>query len=564
MKYFSTELLKIIQKKPARRNLILVLRFFLFMVGMVAAYSILFHVLMAMEGKSYTWFTGVYWTLTVMSTLGFGDITFHTDLGRLFSTIVLLSGMIWLLVMLPFVFIQFFYEPWMRAQTAARTPRESAKGICDHVVITHYGAVTTALIELLIKYQYPYVLLQSNVERATQLHDLGLKVVFGDLNDPDTYRKIHIDRAAMLVVTGEDKANTNIVFTVREMNETIPIVSTATDAEAVEVLKLAGSSTVLQLGEMMGRSLSRRMLGGGGLAHVIGRFGKLLIAEALCVGTPLVGKTITEAKLRETAGVSIVGLWERGEFKIPEPDMTLGQNTVLVLAGSADQMKRYDELFLIYHAIADPVVIIGGGRVGRATGQALEHRKIDYRIIEKLPERIRYPEKTIHGDAADLEVLKKAGIEKAPAVIITPRDDNTNVYLSIYCRRLRPDVQIISRATYPKNISTLHRAGADFVMSYASMGAHAVFNLLRRSDVLMLTEDLVLFQIPMPKKLIGKTIHDAGIRKNTGCLVVAIQHGGSTEINPNHLNPLPKDAEITLIGKLEAQQQFLHLFGNSA
>jgi len=61
---------------------------------------------MELEGEYYTWVTGFYWTLTVMSTLGFGDITFTSDLGRIFSIIVLLSGVIFLLVLLPFTFIQ--------------------------------------------------------------------------------------------------------------------------------------------------------------------------------------------------------------------------------------------------------------------------------------------------------------------------------------------------------------------------------------------------------------------------------------------------------------------------
>jgi len=39
-----------------------------------------------------------------MSTLGFGDITFSSDLGRIFSLIVLLTGIVYLLVMLPFTF----------------------------------------------------------------------------------------------------------------------------------------------------------------------------------------------------------------------------------------------------------------------------------------------------------------------------------------------------------------------------------------------------------------------------------------------------------------------------
>ena len=89
----------------------------------MVVYSILFHVLMLYEGQEHSWMTGLYWTLTVMSTLGFGDITFHSDLGRTFSIVVLLSGMVSLLMLLPFTFIEFFYAPWMqRAIASAGAP----------------------------------------------------------------------------------------------------------------------------------------------------------------------------------------------------------------------------------------------------------------------------------------------------------------------------------------------------------------------------------------------------------------------------------------------------------
>ena len=100
------------------------MQFMATLIAMVTVYSVLFHYLMAWEGREYSWITGVYWTLTVMSTLGFGDITFHTDLGLLFSIIVLLSGMVFMLTLLPFTFIQFFYAPWMEAQAEARAPRQ--------------------------------------------------------------------------------------------------------------------------------------------------------------------------------------------------------------------------------------------------------------------------------------------------------------------------------------------------------------------------------------------------------------------------------------------------------
>ena len=82
-------------------------------VIMVALFSTAFHELMAREDRTYSWPTSVYWTLTTMTTLGFGDITFESDAGRIFSVVVLLSGSAFLLVVLPFVFIQFLFVPWM-------------------------------------------------------------------------------------------------------------------------------------------------------------------------------------------------------------------------------------------------------------------------------------------------------------------------------------------------------------------------------------------------------------------------------------------------------------------
>ncbi|MCB1124450.1 MAG: potassium channel protein, partial [Verrucomicrobiae bacterium] len=103
----------LMHNRTQRRNLMILVRLLLVLFGLICIYSVLFHVLMAREGNDHTWATGFYWTLTVMSTLGFGDITFHTDLGRVFSMVVLGTGMIFLLVLLPFTFIEFFYAPWM-------------------------------------------------------------------------------------------------------------------------------------------------------------------------------------------------------------------------------------------------------------------------------------------------------------------------------------------------------------------------------------------------------------------------------------------------------------------
>lgn len=544
-------------RPQSRRNLQILGRMLIVFVALVTLYSTLFHYLMGLEGRQYSWATGVYWTMVMMSTLGLGDITFQSDIGRVFSVVVLLSGTVFMLVLLPFMFIQFFYAPWLEAQAEARAPRALPPDVQEHVVLTGLGPVETALIRLLEQFRHSYVLIVSELPEALQLYDEGYRVMLGTLDDPETYRHARIEHAALVATTRTDTANTNVAFTVREISETVPIVASASSAPSVDILELAGCNYVLQLGEMLGQSLARRILGRDAMSHVIGEMGELFIAEAAAANTPLVGRTLREIRLRDHANVNVVGVWDRGHFEVAGPETLIRPTSVLVLAGSREQLDSYNALFCIYTSTDAPVVIIGGGRVGRATGRALAAQGVDYRIVERLPERIRDPEKYVLGDAAELEVLHKAGILAAPSVVITTHDDDTNVYLTVYCRRLRPDIQILGRSTVERNISTLHRAGADFVLSYASMGASLIFNLLQRSETLLLAEGLHVFQIAVPATMAGHSLADLEIRRETGCNVIAVAREGELEITPDANRPLPPHGELFVIGDVESEERFL-------
>ncbi len=565
MKFLTSQLAYFVETAAMRRNLRILIRFLLVLVVLIVGYSVLFHVIMEAEGQAHSWITGFYWTLTVMSTLGFGDITFQSDLGRVFSTVVLLSGVVFLLIVLPFTFIQFFYAPWLEAQTRRRVPRSLPDSVRDHVLIAAHDPVATTLIPRLEALGHPYYLLEPDLGRALQLEEEGLSVVVGSPEDIDTYRRVGVERAAMLVANVDDAVNTNISFTTRELDGNVPIVSFARDPASVDVLELAGSSTVLQLADMLGRSLARRTLAGGYRAGVIGRFGELVVAEAPVVGTPLVGKSLGDGWLREATGLTAVGAWERGRFTVPGPDTLLTPYTVLLLAGTEAQLTEFIELTAIYRASDAPVLILGCGRVGTAAARALEKRGLAFRVVEMNPGAVRIPEHTIVGNAAELHILEEAGVREAPTVIVTTADDATNIYLTIYCRRLRPDVQIVSRATMERNVSTLHRAGADFVMSYASMGANAVLNVLQGGDVVMVAEGLDLFRVRIPEALRGVPLGKSGIRGGTGCNVVAVQQGTTLTTSPPPELPLPSDpgAELILVGTTTDEHRFMQRFNAS-
>ena len=84
MKYLSSQFGFLFAAGETRANLSALLTYFAFLALLVAAYTVLFHVIMGrVEEQQHSWITGLYWTLVVMTTLGFGDITFTSDIGRL-------------------------------------------------------------------------------------------------------------------------------------------------------------------------------------------------------------------------------------------------------------------------------------------------------------------------------------------------------------------------------------------------------------------------------------------------------------------------------------------------
>jgi Trk K+ transport system NAD-binding subunit len=324
-------------------------------------------------------------------------ISLQSDVGRFFSVIVLLSGSVYMLILMPFMFIQFFYVPWLAAQNAARAPRELPIETQGHVILTGLSSVERSLIAMLQREKRKYVVIVGDLTEALRLEDEGVSVMLGDIDDPQTYLRARADKAALIVANHRDTTNTNIAFTVREISSTVFIVSVASFQASVDILELAGCNQILQLGEMLGQAFARRVFGRNAKSLVVGEFGPLLIAEASVSGTPLVGRTLKEMRLTDHAKVNVVGAWNRGAFSIAGPDTKIEASSVLLLAGTRDELDEYDSLFCIYRDQVPSTIILGAGRVGRATGKELKALGIDYRIVDRNPDRIIDPEHYVLG-----------------------------------------------------------------------------------------------------------------------------------------------------------------------
>lgn len=559
-----------LNQHSVRRNLRVLGRLMMGVIGLIILYSVIFHMIMLHEGQHYSWLTGVYWTLTVMSTLGFGDITFTSDAGRIFTLIVLVSGVFLLMIILPFAFIQFFYAPWLKAQEKGHTPRSIPADTRGHVIVVSTSPIALNLVDELNNYGAKCVILCHDSANTMDLLDKGYDAVMGEHDSCQTYVNLRIDQAAMLVALESEVRNTNIVFTARDVAPDIDIVVSAQTEDALDILRLAGSTRIFQFHKLLGEALARRVLNVNMRLSLVSHYQELAIAEGPVMRTSLVNKSLRDSGLRAATGANVVGLWERGKFVLPQADTVFTSTMVMVIAGDMRQIQEVntflgkDEPAPASEDACAPIVIIGCGRVGLVAAKQLGYSHRNYRVIDKVMKKGIPPDHLIIGDAADRDILEKAGINDAPSVIITTHDDDTNIYLTLYCRRLREDIQIISRATLDRNVGILHAAGADLVLSLATMVTTNIINMLAPGKVLMINEGLNIFRSAVGKSLAGKPLLGCGIRTQTHCSVVAIRNSdGILEANPDPSHIFEKGEEIYLIGDSEGEKMFYEKFGKN-
>jgi Trk K+ transport system NAD-binding subunit len=565
MKFLASEFAFIFTDREASANVRSLLKYLLFLALLVALYAVLFHVIKgSVEGERHSWITGVYWTLVVMTTLGFGDITFTSDVGRLYSVIVLLSGVVFLLVMLPFLFIRLFYAPWLEARIRLRAPREVPPGTTRHVIVAEIDPVASGLVERLRSQRVPYFVLERDPARAARLADEGISVVAGDNDSRGTYERLLTSDARLVLANAEDTVNTNITLTVREVAPKVPIAAIIENPESLDILELSGATAVMPLKERLGEYLANRVDTGQPEAHVVGAIRGVQIAELPARDTPFAGQLVRDTHLRERVGVSVVGLWQRGKLETAFPHTRIDPAGVVVLAGTAAQIAALNRVLPDERRSA-AVLVIGAGKVGEAAARFLKQKGLTVYAIDREGAAVQslagIVDGVFAGDAADREIMQQAGIDRVASVLLTTNDDAMNIYLAVYCRRLNPGLRIVSRITHERNVEAIHRAGADFALSYTSLGVESVMSLLNGHPPVLLGEGVELFEIPMPRGLAGRRLGDTAIGSRTGLSVVALEQGAAVITQLTRETVLPADGTLLMLGSTQQREEFLEAFG---
>jgi voltage-gated potassium channel len=170
--------------------------------------------------------------------------------------------------------------------------------------------------------------------------------------------------------------------------------------------------------------------------------------------------------------------------------ITLGLGTLFYLLVTvselfvAGELTGFMETRRMQRKIAelrDHYLICGFGRVGHQVARDLDEAGVPFVVIDNNPDTLEDLEESEHlyleGRGSDDEVMHEAGIERARGVIACVDSDAENIFITLTARGLRPDVEIVARASEEKSEQKLLRAGADDIVSPYKASGHAMARL---------------------------------------------------------------------------------------
>jgi len=506
----------------------------LLLVGSMLAFAVLYQNGMRIyEGEPRTFLRSLQFVVETFTTTGFGSDSPWTSPEMNVLVIVMdLFGTI--LIFMAFPVLAF---PLLEDILSTTVPTSIGDDTENHVIICSYTARAEALIDELDSWDVDHVIVESDRERATELYENDHRVIHADPTSIAGLEGAALGSARALVADVSDQVDASIVLTAREVAEDVPVISVVEEPDRQSYHRLAGADHVLSPRPLLGGSLASKVTTSvtADLGDAIEIGDDFDVAELpIHRGSRLVGTTLAESGIREQSGVNAIGAWFRGEFETPpSPDATLTGGTVLLVTGREEQLEELKQQTLseVRRFSSGETVVIGYGEVGSTITAALDDAGLPYTVVD----RMEMDGVDVVGDATELETLREAGIETARSVILAMPDDTTTEFATLVIRDVSPETEIIARVEETESVQKMYRAGADYVLSLATVSGRMIAStILEDEDVLSLDQQVEVVRTVAPK-LIGQTIGDADVRSKTGCTVVGVERNGTvkTGIGPD-------------------------------
>ena len=253
-------------------------------------------------------------------------------------------------------------------------------------------------------------------------------------------------------------------------------------------------------------------------------------------------------------------------------------------------------------ALQDHVIIVGYGVNGKNLARVLRRVPIPFIVVEMNPEIVRSESqegtRILYGDAANRQILERAGVQHARVLVLAISDPAVTRYATDTAHRLNPALHIIIRTRYVKEMEALFALGGNDVVPEEFETSIEIFSRVLR--MYMVPRDIVersvreirqdgyevfrglrerhrppedirkfvagvemeIYRVEQGCPLSGHSLAEANLRGKSGAMVLAIQTGEQVQPNPDPRTVFSAGDVVMLLGTPEQLSKAAALFSS--
>lgn len=306
--------------------------------------------------EGYDLVESIYMTMITISTVGFGEVKELSDIGRIFTSLLILLS-IGTYAYVISVFTRFAIQSEFYKKMKERKFVKEISKLEGHVIICGYGRNGRQAAETLKRHGKQFVIIDSNEDIVSELQASGeFLAITGDVTDDEILDESNVKKAASLIAAlPNDANNLFLVLSARQLNPHMKIISRATSDKTVNKLYVAGADNVIMPDKVGGTHMATLVVSPDLVEFIdnitVGNEKGITLEELSYQDIPeeLKGKTIKELQLRENSGCTIIGLkTPDGSYTInPSADTKIAEDCKFFVLGNPEQIQALNKLLNI-------------------------------------------------------------------------------------------------------------------------------------------------------------------------------------------------------------------------
>lgn len=305
----------------------------------------------------YTWIEkwsvldSVYMIVITIFTVGFEEVHPLSPAGKIFTIFIIVGG-VGSAIYAAGKVMEIIVEGEMTGYRRRRNMDKKIKEMKDHYIICGFGRVGHQVAQVFESWQVPFIVIDTKKESIDELEAKGVPILIGDATDDTVLMAAGINYAKGLIACSDsDVANVYITLSARQLNASLNIVARAGLKDTEKKLTMAGANRVIspyfisgvRMAAMATRPVAIDFLDlvtHGGLVDFS------LFQITIPTASPLDGKSIAEADIRNASGVQVLAIRKSdGSFDLhPKDTSKIDITDVLVVLGTQEQFELLQKL----------------------------------------------------------------------------------------------------------------------------------------------------------------------------------------------------------------------------